>query len=69
MVDSKNVVVCDVLTPDHGVAEYIVERCNDYRYTTVSNRRQWPYDGSHSEADLRYYENVKADAVKRGEWI
>jgi len=36
-LDSKHAVVCEVLTPDHGVAEYIVERCNDYRYMTVSN--------------------------------
>jgi hypothetical protein len=39
VLDSKHAVVCEVLTPDHGVAEYIVERCNDYRYMTVSNAK------------------------------
>lgn len=39
MVDAKNVVICEVLTDEVGVAEYIAERCNDYHQVIVRHAK------------------------------
>lgn len=39
VVDSKNAVICEVLTDESGVAEYIVDRCNDYRQVFVRHAK------------------------------
>lgn len=39
VVDAKNVVICEVLTDEVGVAEYIAERCNDYHQVIVRHAK------------------------------
>jgi hypothetical protein len=48
VVDSKNVVVCEVLTDDDRVAEYIVEQCNDNRHVQIFNYFYEKHAGRHN---------------------